>query len=83
MNLSLLIHHIFANPVEADPKTVRKCGSYRAVPDAKDQCKEKLTGNNKMIVCKCGTALCNKAATRGTGWRLWLVFALLLKTIIT
>ena len=36
--------------VEADPKTVRKCGDPIDKPDEDGECAENLRGNNKIIV---------------------------------
>ncbi len=47
--------------MEADPVTVRRCGTTKDEPDEKGQCKERLLGQNKVIACKCDTPLCNDA----------------------
>ncbi len=39
-------------PVEADPKTVRRCGKTSDVPDEDGRCQERLKKNNKAIVRK-------------------------------
>jgi hypothetical protein len=47
--------------------TVRKCGSSKDSPDKKGECSEALQGYNKIILCKCGDALCN-GADRCSRW---------------
>lgn len=56
--LQFLMLLFFVVPVEADPKTRRKCGSRLDEPDV-GSCEEALEGANKIILCKCGDDLCN------------------------
>ena len=51
----------FAISVEADPKTIRRCGKRNDIPNSAD-CRERLQEADKVLVCKCATDLCNGAS---------------------